>query len=374
MRIALDGTPLIGRRTGVGRYTERLVSHLPEALARRGWSADLNVTVWSARSRDVGQLPVGVGQIGPPMPARLLRACWTRSRWPTAEMLLGPLDVMHGTNFVVPPTSRAAAVVTIHDLTYELHPDTVTRDVLQYSTLVRRALQRGAFALVPASATGDAVAAHYGLSRDRVLVTPLGVDDSWATAPAPGPGWLDDRGLPHEYLLFVGSLDPRKNLHRLVDAHQQLRAADRSTPPLVLAGPAGRTSVSRDGLHTTGWLADEDLRTLVRGARALVLPSLDEGFGLPVLEALAAGRPVVISDLPVLHEISGGLAISADPLDVDALASALAAVLSAPDDAAARSARQAWAGRFTWAATADATVEAYRLANSAAGSDPDRIG
>ena len=360
MRITLDATPLLGPRTGVGRYTERLLNSLPAAVLRRGAGVELRVSTWTARGGRLADLPAGVRQVGPRVPARGLRACWRRLDLPPIEALVGPTDIFHGTNFVSPPTLRARELVTIHDLTYELHSVTVAPRSLQYRSLVSRSLRRGAMVLTPTNAVADAVREFYGLPADRVRATVLGVDAEWFdAAPAPA-AWLAERGLPADYLVFVGALDPRKNLPRLLEAHRRLRALDSGAPDLIFAGPAGRETRldAQPGVHVTGWLADEDLRALVAGSRALLLPSLDEGFGLPVLEALATGRPVVISNIPALREVAGPHGLHADPLNVESLADTLAQVLCVPDDPA-RTARRAWAARFTWAACADRTLDAY---------------
>ncbi|WP_196804583.1 glycosyltransferase family 1 protein [Cellulomonas sp. URHD0024] len=361
MRVTLDATPLLGTRTGIGRYVAELVGALaqldgPDTL-------DVRVTTWSARRGRVPDLPDGVRQVGPRIPARALRAAWLRGDQPRIETLVGGTTVFHGTNFVSPPTRRAAEVVTLHDLTYLELPETVAPDSLQYAALVPRALDRGAHVVVPTAATGRAVQERYGLPDERLTVTPLGVDPAWAAATPPDVPTRVRLGLDEEYIVFVGSLDPRKNLGRLIAAHARLRASRPDVPRLVLAGPAGRaTDLTGDGIVRTGFLTDSDLRAVVAGARALALPSLDEGFGLPVLEALAAGRPVVAADLPVLREVAGPHAAFADPSDADSIADALGRALDAPDDAASQDSRRAWASRFTWGACARATLGAYRRA------------
>lgn len=361
VRITLDGTPLLGRRTGIGRYVENLVAELPGAAERRGLQMRTDVTTWTARGGRVTGLPSGVAQVGPRVPARLVRALWTRGEHPRIESLVGATSVFHGTNFVSPPTRRAREVVTVHDLTYVLHTDTVSAASLEYRTLVPRALRRGAHVVTPSETVASAVRDHYALPADRVSVTPLGVEDVWFDAVPASPGALAARGLPSEYLLFVGSLDPRKNLHALLDAHARARAADSSVPALVLAGPAGRETslASRPGVHVTGWLDDPQLREVVAGCTALVLPSRDEGFGLPVLEAFACGRPVVVSRIAALLEVSGGLAVDAPADDTDALAEALVHVLELPDDEDARTRRRTRARSFSWRACADRTLDVY---------------
>ncbi|WP_211374101.1 glycosyltransferase family 1 protein [Cellulomonas fimi] len=364
MRITLDATPLLGPRTGVGRYVQHLVDELPAAIARRGLDAEVRATTWTARGARLTGLPAGITQAGPRVPARLLRELWRRTSLPPIEALVGRTDVFHGTNFTSPPTRRAREVVTVHDLTYVEHAGTVSRASLLYRELVPRALDRGALVVTPSETVATAVRAHYALPADRVRATPLGVDRGWFDATPPDPAWLDVRGLPREYVVFVGSLDPRKNLPTLLAAHARALAADAGVPALVLAGPAGRehSLTAQDGVHVTGWLEDDELRSLVAGSRALALPSLDEGFGLPVLEALACGRPVVVSDIPALREVAGPLAHAAPPSDPDALAGALLAALSAPDDDAARALRRDRAREFTWSRFADRTLDAYLAA------------
>ncbi|WP_313555600.1 glycosyltransferase family 4 protein [Miniimonas arenae] len=360
MKLLLDATPMLGRRTGIGAYTANLVS----AIARRAETASgelqVSVTTWSARGRRIDDLPPHVRQVGLPVPARALRAGWRRSPFPPVELVAGRCDVVHGTNFVSPPTLRAREVVTIHDLTYELHARTVTPDVLDYRTLVPRALARGAHVVAPSHAVARQVAERYDLPHGRVTATPLGVDPAWQRAEP-----LDEQdrhrlGLPARYLLFVGSLDPRKNLPALVAAHRAAREQEVDVPDLVLAGPAGRAEgVAGPGIRQTGWLEDADLRRVVAGCRALVLPSLDEGFGLPVIEALACGRPVLVSDVPALREVGGGHELACDP-SVEGLEAGLLALLDVPDGKPERAVRRAWAAAFTWDRTAALTLDVYR--------------
>lgn len=364
MDITIDATPLLGRRTGIGQYVAQLVRELPAAAVRAGLEVTLRATTWTARGGSLTDLPPGARQVGPRVPARALRAAWTRTDLPPIEALVGRTDVFHGTNFVSPPTRRAREVVTVHDLTYVDHVETVSAESRAYARLVPRALGRGAHVVTPSEAVAARVRELYELPADRVTVTPLGVAGSWFDARPATPAWLAAHALPTDYVVFVGSLDPRKNLPRLLDAHAALRASDPSAPDLVLAGPAGREEslAGRAGVHLTGWLEDADLRALVAGARALALPSLDEGFGLPAVEALAAGRPVVTSLAPALLEVAGAHAFSAPATDRDALADALARALGAPDEETDRAARRAWARGFTWSRTADRTLDAYRAA------------
>jgi glycosyltransferase involved in cell wall biosynthesis len=363
----LDATPLLGPRTGVGRYVE----HLVRELARLD-SLELVATAFTLRGAGAlpAAVPPGVQVRHRPAPARALQAAWDRLELPPVEWLAGRADVVHGTNFVLPPLRRAAGVLTVHDLSYLRFPETVAAASLRYRTLVPRGLRRAAVVLTPSEAVADEVRAEYALG-DRVLATPLGVDAGWFEATAMPAAELAARGLPERYLLFVGNIEPRKGLPALLAAlrllHDSDRRMDPGTPPLVLAGPPGwgpalqTAELPAGAVVSAGYLDTADLRRLVAGAALLAYPSVYEGFGLPPLEAFAAGVPVVASDLPVVREVTGELAALAPVGDAAALAAALRATLADPGDAAARRAR---ARGFTWAACAARTAEAYRLARA----------
>ena len=361
MRIALDATPLLGVRTGVGRYVEQLL----RALAAGGDGLVATAFTLRGAGRLPAAVPAGVAVRHRPVPARVLRELWARAELPPVEWLAGRADVFHGTNFVLPPVRRTAGVVTVHDLSYLRTPETVAADSLRYRALVPRSLRRAAVVCTPSAAVADEVRAEYGLPADRVAVTPLGVDESWLATEPPAAGWLAARGLPERYLLFVGSLEPRKGLPALLSAYRELRATDSGVPPLVLAGPPGwgpaldRTGLLPGSVLAPGYLDAPALRGAVAGAACLAFPSVYEGFGLPPLEALACGTPVVASDLPVTREVLGAQATLVPVGDTAALAAALATALSGDGGPAARAARRAHAATFTWARCAATTRSAY---------------
>ncbi|MGH3547005.1 MAG: glycosyltransferase family 4 protein [Pseudonocardiaceae bacterium] len=364
VRVLLDGTPLLGQRTGIGRYTAALLRE----LATRS-DVEVTVTAFTARGQVKlrGAVPSGLAVRGGPAPARALRALWRSVDWPCTELLAGGADVLHATNFVLPPSKRARGVVTVHDLAFLDRPEFLNPAQRDLPTLVERSVDRAAIVCTPSDAVAQQVTRRLGVPEERVVVTPLGVDRSWSTAVAPTEVLRAALSLPQRYLLFVGAAQPRKGLDVLLEAH-------RSQPdlaPLVLAGPAGwgpaPTTSSR--VHTVGYLDEADLRCVVAGATTVVLPSRDEGFGLPVLEAMTAGIPVVCSDLPALREVTGGLATLVPPGDPAALATALASADDAALDPAGAAARRAHAARYTWQACAQATVSAYRKARDA---DPGR--
>jgi glycosyltransferase involved in cell wall biosynthesis len=384
MRVGVDATPLLGPRTGVGRYVAGLVEAMAELPGGEPEELGLIPFTW----RGTAELP-RVAPAGPRLrcgrrrvPARLLQAAWAAVAFPPVEWLAGPVDVFHATNFVAPPARRAATVVTIHDLTYLRHPEMVTVASARYRDLVPRALGRGATVCTPTAAVGAEVADAYRLPPERLVVTPLGVGPAWCAATPPDPAWLAANGLPARYLLFVGNREPRKNLPTLLAAYRELLggrvpeagrgAWGSAVPLLVLVGPPGwgealdLAGLPAEAVRTPGYLPEDQLARVVAGAAALVFPSWYEGFGLPALEALACGTPVVASDLPALREVLGGQAELTPPGDAAALADALARVLEDPGGEPARTARRAHAAGFTWAACAQATLTAYRRALEAA--------
>ncbi|UOY01224.1 glycosyltransferase family 4 protein [Blastococcus sp. PRF04-17] len=361
MRLALDATPLLGQRSGVGRYVTGLVHGLAEI------SPELRprLTLFSVRGQLPADLPRGARRAPGRFPARLLRPLWARTAFPPVEILSGPVDVFHGTNFVLPPAARAGGVVTVHDLAFLRYPGTVTGDVAHYRDLVPRALRRARAVVTVSEAMADEIRAEYAWLTPRVFVAPNGVDPSWARAQPASDEDLRRLGIPPRYVVFVGNMEPRKNLGTLLRAHTAARRQDPRVPPLVLVGPAGwgdrwqgAAPDARDAV-LAGYLPGDDLQRVVARATAVCMPSRYEGFGLPVLEAMAAGRPVLASDIPAHREIAQGHAILLPPDDTDAWAEALTGLDRMTGGDAAR---RAHAAGFTWARSAATHLEAYRQA------------
>lgn len=360
MRVAIDATPMLEPPSGVPTYCRELVGALAARAPADGTS--LHLVVFSAR----GAAPTvpGTTRARRRLPARLLRRGWERSDSPPVELVAGRCDVFHGTNFVSPP-SRAAAVVTVHDLAFVVRPETVRPASLAYDGLLRRAVARGPLVVVcPSEAVSAQVRDRYALPAEQVVTTPLAPAAAWSAAAPPDATALGALGLPERYLVFVGTAEPRKNLRTLLRAQAAARAADPHHPPLAVVGAAGwgEQEVPPPGVLRLGRLDDAVLRAVVAGSAGLVLPSLDEGFGLPVLEAAAAGRPVAASDIPVMHEVAAPGTLLVDPTDVDAWADALVRLADGPDGPEDRASRRRHAAAWTWDRCAGRTVAAYRLA------------
>jgi glycosyltransferase involved in cell wall biosynthesis len=361
VRLALDATPLLGQRTGVGRY----VTGLLHGLAEECPELHPRLTLFSVRGDLPADLPATARRAPGRFPARLLRPLWKRVPLPPIEVLSGSVDVFHGTNFVLPPAVRAGGVVTIHDLSFLRFPEAVTGDVQHYRRLVPLALRRARAVVTVSEAVAGEVRAEYSSSGPPLFVAPNGVDQEWGLARPASDEDLRRIGIPDRYLLFVGNLEPRKNLGTLLRAHAAARRQDPAVPPLVLVGPAGWGDRWQGALPdprdvvVAGYLPRPDLRRVVARAAAICLPSFYEGFGLPVLEALATGRPVLASDIPAHREVAQGHATLLPPEDTDAWAGALSLLDRA---ASTEPARRAHAAGYTWRRSASRHLEAYRTA------------
>ncbi|MGZ8595794.1 MAG: glycosyltransferase family 4 protein [Actinomycetota bacterium] len=310
-----------------------------------------------------------------PGPIRTLYPQWDLAGRPKLPPAFDGFDVIHATNpaSVPPVRRRQALVVTVHDLAFEHHPDLFpTSWRWLYRAGVRAAVKRAAAILVPTQSTADDLLSRHHLDAERVHVTPLGASLP-ASAADPDPV-VDRLGITRPYVLSVGTQEPRKNLVRLLRAYRQVAPDVPHT--LVLAGAEGwgnddlRLELDRPGAGTivrTGHVSDRDLDALYRGADAFAYLSLYEGFGLPVVEALARGVPSVVSATSSLPEVVGDAAVLVDPEDVGEIADALARVLTdrrVAEDLRRRG-RERAAG-FTWETTARATLDAYRRATGAA--------
>ncbi|MBK5223749.1 MAG: glycosyltransferase family 4 protein [Acidimicrobiia bacterium] len=332
LRVALDATSLLGPLTGVGVFTSALLHHLPSDIDVVAYA-----TSWRGRGRLSAQLPTHVTASTRPQAARPLREIWRRANWPPIELWTGPVDVVHGTNFVVPPT-RAGSVVSVHDLTFHHHPEMCTAPTLQYPSLIRRAIARGAWVHTDSQFVADEVVEVYGAAPERVVAVPLGVHPPVHADAAEGHRIAGgDR-----YVVAVGTVEPRKDLPLLVEAFDELAATDPELR-LVHAGPDGwgadafteriDRSPHRDRIVRLGWVDDATRSALLHGAAVLAYPSRYEGFGLPPLEAMSVGTPVVATAVGSLPEVLGDAAILVPPSDASALAEALALVI---DDVAER--------------------------------------
>ena len=370
MRIGLDGKVLTLRAGGIGRYAINLTrALLAEAAARR---PDLEFVVFTGpqTSRDVMEEFRGAcEECFLDAKSSVVRSL---ALVPAALRRVG-VDVFHGMDHVgVPFVGRSGRyVATVHDVIALLLPETFTpRHRLVVRTALAMVRRRADLVIVPSRAVERDVVERLGLPADRVVVTPEGCEPRFR--PTPCAEVLARYRLPSRYVLAVGTLEPRKNLTTLLQAFARLRRGDGIDPALrlVLVGARGWLdepiyetvrSLGLDGMvHFAGFVDDDDLPAVYSGAALFVFASLYEGFGLPLLEAMACGVPVVTSNVSAMPEVAGDAAVLVDPRDADGLAGAIARLLR--DDALRdrlRAAGLARARQFPWEATARRTLDAY---------------
>ncbi|MDT7541208.1 MAG: hypothetical protein QOE33_1112 [Acidobacteriota bacterium] len=379
MRIGLDGIPLTEAKAGIGHYTAELSAE----LARQSPSDDFELILPDrfevvVGDRDAAQTPT-VSNL------RVMRApsADVRLRWWSMGLPLyareHDLALFHGTNYHIPIWDLCPTVVTIHDLSSLLHADTHREELVRRARLRLPAMARAAtFIITDSDSVRREVCEHLDAEPSRVVAVPLAPRRAFRFVPAHESVEVRRRlGVEDDFLLFVGTVEPRKNLATLVRAYAELARATDFTTQLVIAGGRGWLSdelfelIKREELTErtlfTGYVTDEELRALYSSCTLSIYPSLYEGFGLPPLEAMSCGAPVVASRIPVLEETcGGGAARLVDPVDHADVALALAELLS---DANARAqlsrAGLERAAAYTWERTARLTREVYDEAISA---------
>jgi glycosyltransferase involved in cell wall biosynthesis len=368
VRVAVDATPLLGHPTGVGAFCQGALDALAgrSALDVRAYAVS-----WRRRHGIEAKLPAGVTTRQRAMPARPLHALWGHTALPPVEWFVGDVDVVHGTNFVVPPTKKAS-VASVHDLTPLHHPELCDAATLAFPRLIARAVGRGAWIHTDSEFVAGEVLEAFEVAPERVRVVHPGVPPlphlETDAAQRILDRWEGLRG--RRFVLSVGTAEPRKDLPGLVEAFDQV-AAQEDDVALVLAGPPGWGEQELDAaIHRsrwqarivrTGWLEDDALSALFGQASVLAYPSRYEGFGFPPLQAMRAGVPVVATRAGSLPEVLGDAAAVVEVGRPDALADALVQALG--DDTLRRrliAAGTARAAGFSWERCGDGLEALYR--------------
>jgi glycosyltransferase involved in cell wall biosynthesis len=323
VRILLDYRPALRHRTGVGEYVHRLAT----ALAGGALAPPDTLTLFSSSLSDrlaMSQVP-GATQVDAQVPVRVLNLLWHRLEWPPADWFAGPVDLTHSMHPILMPARRAVQFVTVHDLYFLDRPGDTHREIRRdYARLAPLHARRADRVVVISHYTKGLVESRLGVPAERIVVCPPGAPDWPARDEPESPGPI----------LFVGTIEPRKNVPGLLAAYAELLARHPSAPPLVLAGklppeglgalPAG---VPANQVHARGYVSDQERRELYRRCSLLVMPSLDEGFGIPALEAMTAGVPVVVANRGALPEVVADAGLLVDPADPAAIAAAMERVL-----------------------------------------------
>jgi glycosyltransferase involved in cell wall biosynthesis len=371
MRVGIDGYPLAEPRTGVGHYTLELA----RALALISPADHFELV--SPKPFDVAALQEIEGANLPNLRTKTPRASSIRGHWWSIGLPLyirrAGFDLFHGTNFDVPLWRQGRSIVTIHDLSALLHPEK------HRSRLVRRARLRlplvVRFAdriITPTESVKREVCQRLKVKPEKVTAIHSAARSSFKPMPFAQSAELRKRlRVEDEFLLFVGTLEPRKNLLTLLKAFAQINRQSAHRPQLVIAGGEGwlmddmfafvKKSGISERLRFTGYLSDEELRALYSSCKVFLYPSVYEGFGLPPLEAMACGAPVIAGRIPSLREVLGSNARLVEPLDVNALAGSIVELLEDENQRQTLAAAGLeHARKFSWEKTARLTLEVYQ--------------
>lgn len=360
MRIAIDARALLGEQTGIGTYTRALA----RGLAERGDSVGLFLP------RPPGGGADGLGPVSVHADRERFGMLWMQRTLPR-RVSAWKADALLAALTIGPARSDVPYVSVVHDLTPWTNPEWhARRTLLGFVPLWERTLENAVRLLCVSHATASELESRYPDARDRVRVVCNGVDPEFT--PGSGDASAGERvrktyARGERFLLYLGTLEPRKNLETLLAACERLWSEKPERPGLVLAGGVGwktatllrkiERSPHRDRIRLAGYASREAARELYRACDAFVYPSLAEGFGLPVLEAMACGAPVIASDTPALREVGGDAALYAPALEAGALAERIARVLEdAALQAALRAAGPIRAARFSWRTTVEKTA------------------
>jgi len=369
MKIGIDGIPLSAAKTGVGHYTFEVARALAVAQPQEEFQVISQIPFVAAAIESASPTPGNLVFIREPVNT-VTKHWWTLGL--PLYIRRNSIDLFHGTNYDVPAWGGVPTVLTIHDLSLLLYSETheerrVKRARRRLPIMVRLATR----IIVPTDSVRGEVCEHLSVNANKVVVIPEAPRRCFhPVQPESARELLNRFGIEDSFVLYVGAIEPRKNLITLVRAMEEVYTATTLRPQLVIAGPKGwlsddlftyvATSLIKDRIVLTGYLGDEDLRALYSACSVMSFPALYEGAGLPPLEAMACGAPVITSDARAVVEMTGNGAMSVAAMDHRALAQAIVKLLSNTserEDLVQRGLKRA--AQFTWERAAAETYETY---------------
>lgn len=376
MRIAIDDSAAFNQGAGIGRYARNLVPamlrELPDAKTTILYAPEPSIGSRFAQETAAMFSPYQKIRIRRlPLDRRRMDQLWFRARLPIPiEVWTGIRDLIYSPDFTAPPSLRAPTIVTVHDLAFEIVPERAPESLRRFlSAVVPRQINRAAAIVAVSKTTKNDLESRYGIQQGRVVVIPNAADERFFSAPPLSAEARRRLALPDQFLLVVGTIEPRKNHLNLFAAIERL--PQHACQPLVVAGRIGWDAheiiAKAEALQRAGRVIlldhvdDNVLPSLYASASAVVYPSWYEGFGLPVLEALASGTPVIASDIPAHREVAHNLATFVDPGDVDDLADVIRNALESRDEQPGLSEqRRARARSYSWERSGQMLANLFR--------------
>ncbi|HTH66311.1 MAG TPA: glycosyltransferase family 1 protein [Gemmatimonadales bacterium] len=383
MKLGIDVVGALRPHTRAGRYTAEFVS----ALTRIDPGPEVVLFCNAFRVKDAGKvLGLGPPVVNPRIPGRVLLTAWRCLRWPPIDVLIGPVDGFHTSDLVHPPQRHGATVATVHDVGALVHPDWYAPDVVEVHRRKNEAAARNSDAIITGSEfTNDEFVRLHQIGRNCIHVVPYGVSSFFRPVdPDRARATATRHGLTGPFLLYVGTRERRKNLLGLMEIFPRL---SQRRPDMTLALAGMRPWAEASGVHGAGHWSGQEVearmrklgiagrvivlgqvplptpRDLYSAAEAFVFPSYYEGFGLPALEAMACGVPVVASSRSALREVVGGAGVLVDPDEHEAFADAILRLMDEPHERERLRARGLKrAAQFTWESTARGTMGVCREA------------
>lgn len=375
IKIGIDARPIqTMNRTGIPNYVACLIAALLGIDNNNAYRLFYNS--FKEVSRYLIELPkINAENKIFKFPNKILGKLWDAFNFPPIETFLGDLDVFHATHFLAPPIKSAKLVVTIHDLAFVRFPECFTKEQgAQYVRRVRLSCDKAHMIISDSWSTKKDIVEFFKIPPEKITVVPLAAQEIFnrSVDPTECSYVLDKYKLFGKYILFVGTIEPRKNLVRLFQAYDRLPADIKKEYQLILAGGKGwlnkeiyteveKLRLINNGIKFLGYVPDSDIPALLKNATVFVYPSLYEGFGLPPLEAMASGVPVISSNISSIPEVVGEAGILIDPCSVEQISEAMQKVIQ-DEELATRMSKQGLvrAKQFSWEKTARATLEVYR--------------